>query len=93
MFRFTSVLKRSELLHECRCDVFREIARAACAEVDSKESFDTPFLATSLSDFWRRWNRFAGLLLKDICLDPIMEGRLVCSRGECGVPLYARMPS
>ena len=44
------------------------------------DSFDNPYLPFSLSDFWKRWNRFAGLLLKDIAFDPIIEGTLVKKR-------------
>ena len=37
--------------------------------------FDTPFLTTSISDFWsKRWNLTVGNVLRFLCYDPVHEG-------------------
>ncbi|KAL6756580.1 hypothetical protein V8C86DRAFT_2645542 [Haematococcus lacustris] len=43
-------------------------------------TFDSPWLCTSLADFWgRRWNITTSSVLRVLVYDPIVEGRLVAS--------------
>lgn len=38
------------------------------------EPFNAPFIATSVTDFWRRWNLVAGSALRQLIYQPIVEG-------------------
>jgi len=49
----------------------------ALTGVDTVDSFTNPYFPTSLSDFWRRWNLFSGLLMRDLVLRPVLDSSLV----------------
>ena len=51
-------------------------AEAALPGARARPHFDAPYAATSLAMFWgRRWNLFAGRLLKSLVYDVVMQAR------------------
>lgn len=46
--------------------------------------FDAPYLSCSLADYWsRRWNLTVGYVLRFVCYDPVIEGRLIAASVPC----------
>eukprot|EP00210_Caulerpa_lentillifera_P001781 g1711.t1 len=46
-----------------------------------EDNFNKPWMSTSISEFWNaRWNRVMGAQLREVCYNPMAEGRLIASR-------------
>eukprot|EP00210_Caulerpa_lentillifera_P001780 g1710.t1 len=46
-----------------------------------EENFNKPWMSTSISEFWNaRWNRVMGAQLREVCYNPMAEGKWVASR-------------
>ncbi|GMH38704.1 hypothetical protein BSKO_06588 [Bryopsis sp. KO-2023] len=46
-------------------------------DMELTENFKHPYVAVSFADFWSRWNKVTGILLRCLSYDIIMEGRFV----------------
>jgi len=45
--------------------------------IQLQENFNHPYLSDSFSDFWaRRWNLVMGAQLRDLCYEPVVQGKV-----------------
>jgi D-alanyl-lipoteichoic acid acyltransferase DltB (MBOAT superfamily) len=58
------------------------IGAAQMFGVELPENFRTPFYATSLSEFWRRWHITLGLWVRDYVLYPALKSRFADAMGR-----------
>lgn len=56
---------------------FSGILCTVLLDMDTVENFNHPYVAMSFADFWSRWNKVTGILLRCLSYDIIMEGRFV----------------
>jgi len=54
----------------------------AICNIKLNPSFDRPWISQSFREFWRRWNRVIGQILRQTVYDPITQGTLIAG------PLY-----